>query len=41
VSDCGDRATTTVALWSARGDLRMFGLMLTGRIERELRRLGL
>jgi len=34
-------ATFKHPLWSARGDLRMFGLMLTGRIERELRRLGL
>ena len=26
-------------LWSARGDFRMFVLMLSGRIDRELRRL--
>ena len=25
--------------WSLRGDARMFGLMLTGRMSRELRRL--
>jgi hypothetical protein len=34
-------ATFEHPLWSLRGDYKMIGLMLTGRMEEEIRRLGL